>query len=126
MGRPPKRSTFSYQDIEKALRAAKELAAPPYIPLREELLGYVIISLTERIRWMCPKKVSPKEYAIWRLIDEPNQPERDSLIAIIGAMLDRIGDADTDEYDHCRNHIARIAMLEAAACSPEQKSEIDL
>ena len=69
MGRPPKRSTISYQTIEQTLREASNLAAPDYMPTHVDLLGYIIIALTERIGM-----VSPSEYALWRLIDVPNPP----------------------------------------------------
>lgn len=118
MGRPPKRSTIPYQAIEQTIREVSNLAAPDYMPIHVDLLGYIIIALTERIGM-----VSPTEYVLWRLIDVPIPPDRERLVKIVRVMLGRMQAIDPHEYNHCRSSVAHIATLQAADFSPKQKAE---
>jgi hypothetical protein len=111
MGKPYKRPEIPYEEVERTIRQASQLAAPDYMPKHPEILGQITIALTERIHDL----LSPAEYRLWLLIDVPVPPDVDRLVLITRVMLDRTKERRTDEYNHCRSVIAGIAMVEVVS-----------
>ncbi len=77
------------------------------MPKHPEIVGRIIIALTERIHDLS----STAEYRLWRLIDVPVPPDVDRLVLITRVMWGRIKEINTDEYNHCRSVISGIAMV---------------